>query len=182
MTSGQPITDDALRQAIAAGEAKVAEQREKLRRVEERHREAERELTLLLELARLRGLPNYHATNGDGSKREAEETGSGLPSVTYRSSPGSRASARDALVWEVIDVLRNHGKPMPIRALMADVVLRGASIPGRGEQANLISVITRVPAITRPARGMYGLSEWKLDGNPPKTESVARSRRQGSAR
>jgi hypothetical protein len=182
MASSRPITDDALREAIEAAEEEVGEQRESLRRADERHRGAERELALLVELARLRGLPDYHTTNGDSFERGAEKGGSGSPSLTYGSSRRVGATARDVLVSDVIDVLGEHGEPMPIRALMAEVVSRGASIPGRGEQANLISVITRVPEITRPARGMYGLSEWNLVGNPPSREHLPRRRRRSPSR
>jgi hypothetical protein len=157
MTSVRPITDKALREAISAAETKVAEQRDKIRLVEESLRGAERELVLLVELGRLRGLHSQSATNGVSAASGAEGTDSNLPQVTYGSSSSSSAPGREALVRTVIDVLREQGEPMPIRALMAEVVSRGAHIPGRGEQANLISVITRVPEIIRPHRGVYGL-------------------------
>jgi hypothetical protein len=177
MTSIRPITDKALREAISAAETKVAEQRDKIRMVEESLRGAERELVLLVELGRLRGMLSQSATNGVSAAGGVEEADSNLPRVTYGSSSSSSAPGREALVRTVIDVLREHGEPMPIRALMAEVVSRGAHIPGRGEQANLISVITRVPEITRPHRGVYGLRERSPDGDQPMMERAVTGRR-----
>ena len=86
MTSVRPITDKALREAISAAETKVAEQRDKIRMVEESLRGAERELVLLVELGRLRGLHSQSATNGVSAASGAEETDSNLPRPTHRTT------------------------------------------------------------------------------------------------
>lgn len=159
-----PLTDDLVRKAVTAAQARVDDERELLKKSEERLRNAEHELALLIRLGRLRGIPEMSECNvvlpsrdeGHG-KVALYEDGS---SVVERSVQ----TGRGALIQVVADVLREYGKPMPIRLLMAEVVSRGAQIPGRGEQANLISVITRAPDIVRLQRGVYGLREWGLDG------------------
>jgi hypothetical protein len=168
MIGSPPISDEVLREAISAAEARVAEQGDNMRVAEESLRAVERELALLVELARLRGLVSLPLSNGASAADAVEGRSADLPRVSYESSPRSSMPKRDALVRAVIDVLRAHGKPMPIRELMAEVISRDARIPGRGEQANLISVITRVPEITRPQRGVYGLSEWGTARATPK--------------
>ena len=177
MSANSPITDDALREAIAAAQTRVGVEQERFSQAEERLRAAERELALLAELGRLRGLADLPGENRAGSE-DRQETGRvamNLPRSLM--VHGAAPARRDALVQTVIAILREHGKPMPIRALMAEVVSRGAPIPGRGEQANLISVITRVPKIARRERGVYGLREWDLDGTTSAAQRPASRRR-----
>jgi len=182
MASDTPITDEALQQAVAAAQRRVDDEQERLRQAEELLRTAERELTLLTELGRLRGLTDLSGGNGTGAAEGEMLLQSELaltrPSMSQRAAP----TRRDALVRTVIDLLREHGEPMPIRNLMAALVSRGAPIPGRGEQANLISVITRVPEIVRPHRGVYGLREWDLDGAPAPTTRRRPGRTRKAAR
>ena len=179
VTAHTPITDDALRAAVAAAQQRVDDQHERLRQAEEKLRTAERELMLLTELGRLRGVTEMSGGKGnvaaDGEALLQSELNVTRSSMSQRGAP----TRRDALVQTVIDLLREHGEPMPVRNLMSELISRGAPIPGRGEQANLISVITRVPDIVRPHRGVYGLREWNLDGEPPaprpaRTGKVAR--------
>lgn len=166
MAADTPITDGALRQAVAVARRRVEEEQGRLRNAEELLRTAERELVLLTELGRLRGVTEINGLNHNGVARGEPllepEGGLMRRSTSERGVP----TRRDALVQTAIDLLREHGEPMPIRSLMAELVSRGAPIPGRGEQANLISVITRVPEIVRPHRGVYGLREWNIDGAP----------------
>jgi hypothetical protein len=180
VATNTPITDDALRQAVVAAQRRVDNEQDRLRQAEEQLRTAERELALLSELGRLRGLDEMPGGNGAGAAEGDASRQAQLnltrPSMAHRAT----STRRDALVQTVIDLLREHGEPMPIRNLMAELVSRGAPIPGRGEQANLISVITRVPEIVRPHRGVYGLREWNLDGVPvTATRRPARTRKAG---
>lgn len=161
VSSPPPIADDVLREAVSAAQARVEDERERLNEAEERLRSAEHELALLIRLGRLRGLTEMAECNlvlpsGDEGQVEAARE--------HASAAQHAATGRAALVPTVADVLREHGKPMPIRLLMAEVVSRGAKIPGRGEQANLISVIMRAPEIVRLQRGVYGLREWSPNG------------------
>lgn len=180
MTAQNPITDDSLRRAVAAAQGRAHDEQERLRQVQARLRAAERELALLAELGHLRGLADLSGGNDASSAERETPLQSSLnlarPLTAQRAAP----TRRDALVGTVIDILREHGKPMPIRSLMAELVSRGAPIPGRGEQANLISVITRVPEIIRPQRGVYGLREWKLDDAPPPATRPARRTRKAA--
>ncbi len=175
MPSYKPITDDALVQAVAAAQKTVDDERERFKRAEERLRSAEHELALLTELGRLRGLPDMECSKA--VQLDYEEPVHTPHSVAFSptAARGGRAE-REALIQTVINILREHGKPMPIRPLMAEVITRGGLIPGRGEQANLISVITRVPEITRPERGVYGLLEWSPNGSAEPVQNRGRSR------
>lgn len=175
MTPSIPISDKALSEAVQLATAEVDAAQERLTRADEELRAAERELALLVELGRLRKWRSG-AANGEGPASDERLAASALDSPP---PVATRTPRRDALVQTVIDILREHGEPMPIRALMAEVESRGAPIPGRGEQANLISVITRVPDIRRPARGMYGLREWQRDGAPTPAARRASTRRKG---
>lgn len=173
-----PITDAALRDAISAAQARVADEQDRFSKAEERLRGAEREFALLTELGRLRGLGGLPGANGSMGK--AEDAADLSPRLTNPAMRRAAPARRDALVQTVMEILRSRGKPMPIRGLMDEVVSRGAPIPGRGEQANLISVITRVPEITRPERGVYGLREWEVDGAPAPAANDATGRRRGA--
>lgn len=173
-----PITDAALRDAISAAQMRVADEQDQFSKAEERLRGAEREFALLTELGRLRGLDGLPGTNG--SVGMADGSADLSPRLTTLAVRRAAPARREALVQTVIAILRAHGKPMPIRGLMAEVVSRGAPIPGRGEQANLISVITRMPEITRPERGVYGLREWQADGAPAPVAHGAARRRRGA--
>lgn len=155
--SASPISAAALSKAIAVAEAEVAAAKSRASAAADSLRNAERELALLLELGRLRG------ASPELAEKEADSANA-APVITFSESRSSRSSDRDALVGAVVDVLKESGEPMAIRPLMAAVVERGAPIPGRGEQANLISVIRRVPEIQRVSRGIYGLAEWNQVG------------------
>ena len=159
MSLSTAITNDALKAALDAAQAQVSAARRDRDSAEERLRLAEREVTLLTELAKLRGVKP--AADGD-AKSPAEDV------VAARTGAGSDA------VEAAVAVLREHGEPLAIRPLMRAVVDRGARIPGRGEQANLISALTRAPEITRPQRGIYALAEWQAAA-VEKLEAAARS-------
>jgi hypothetical protein len=175
VSSPPPITDDVLREAVSAAQARVEDERERLNEAEECLRSAEHEFALLVRLGRLRGLPGMAECNlvlpsGEEGQVEAAQE---------HASAAQRAAAtgRAALVPTVADILREHGKPMPIRLLMAEVVSRGAKIPGRGEQANLISVLMRAPEIVRLQRGVYGLREWSPYGMEVSSRRTTRRRK-----
>ena len=158
--SSSPISKEALAEAIKAAEWSLGAARAEMSEVENRVRDLERELALLVELSRLRG-----------GALEPEEEGGGqsvTPVITFSESR-SRSSDRDELVAAVVHVLEENGEPMAIRPLMAAVVERGAPIPGRGQQANLISVIRRATEVERVARGIYGLAAWSGNGAPVST-------------
>jgi hypothetical protein len=107
----------------------------------------DRELQLLIEVARLRGVVD-DASEGTASP-EAPDT-----------------TPKAGLIEVVLSILRQNGKPMHIQDLFSAVYERGVVIPGKGEPANLISHIRLAPAIVRPVRGMYGLREWGLADKP----------------
>lgn len=136
--------------------------------------DAERELRLLVELAELRGVEIPAA---------AKDSGTAEPQALNGAKVGSgRAPSRGrtALLENVIEILSEAGQPMQIQALMAAVGERQVRIPGKGTQANLISVISRDPRIVRPQRGYYGLSEWGLKGSRQAGQAKLRRGRSGA--
>jgi hypothetical protein len=163
------ISKETLEQAIRAAADAVRDRERELSSAQARLAEAERELKLLAELARLRGWMT-----------EAVEQLHGIANASGNSSSGERrgraqSPSRTSLLSAVVDILSERGEPMPIRDLMAAVQDRGVAIPGSGQQANLIAHITRDDRIARPRRGFYGLREWGLED--AKAGTRARRRR-----
>jgi hypothetical protein len=89
-----------------------------------------------------------------------------------RSPRNSRESELEDAVEEL---LREAGKPMHIAVIREQLNVRGIQIPGRGDEANIIVRIRKVPdRFTRTARGTYALPEW---GIPEMTTKSARAKR-----
>lgn len=75
----------------------------------------------------------------------------------------------------VEELLREFGKPMHIAVIREQLNTKGVQIPGRGDEANIIVRIRKVPErFTRTARGTYALPEW---GIPEMTTKTTRARR-----
>lgn len=75
-------------------------------------------------------------------------------------------------------LLRERNEPLHISAIRAALVEAGFPIPGRGDDANIIVRISKLPnRFTRTARGTYALADWGLpemkskrsSGRPRKT-------------
>jgi len=137
--------------------------------------EAEHELRLLAELAELRGIEI------PAGAKESREKSSRAPKRAngVRRTP---SRGRTALLDTVIEILRNAGEPLQIRALMAEVGKRDVRIPGKGRQANLIAVISRDTRIVRPQRGYYGLADWGLVDSRSTGRSKRRRRQIGAGK
>jgi hypothetical protein len=107
----------------------------------------------------------------------------GHPETMGEAAPAAGAarpaqSAREAspdLEDAVEEILRASGEPLHISKIREALVARGAPIPGRGDDANIIVRLRRSDdRFTRTARGTYGLSEW---GIPPLASKTRKSRR-----
>lgn len=60
-------------------------------------------------------------------------------------------------------IMRERGEPMHIRDIHAALIESGIPIPGKGNQANVISRLQRSDGrFIRTGRGMYGLPEFGL--------------------
>jgi len=138
------ISSEQIGDAISSLRGALDERIEAKSRIGLEVQQIERELALLIELGRLRGLLP-EATNGE---LPIENLPAGVPTAQ--------------LSEVVITLLKRRGQPMHIQDLVAAVRGAGAAIPGRGEPANLITHIRTHPEIVRPVRGMYGLREWGL--------------------
>lgn len=101
--------------------------------------------------------------------------------LASRAAPSDRRSPRThAVVDEVVDELSQAGKPLHISELMRLLGERSVPIPGAGQQANLISVLTRDDRIVRPSRGMYALASAGFEDKPKLEPAVRRRTRGGS--
>lgn len=110
----------------------------------------DRELALLKELVRIRDGGGIAIRNGATS----------APG-TYGSTSAARiGSDASRVVDEVAAILRDAGQPLPIRVIYDQLQSRGVPLPGQGRMVNVIAAVTRSKAISRPARGVYALSEW----------------------
>ncbi len=166
------ISKETLEQSITEARDLVQRREHELSIAQTGLADAERELKLLVELARLRGWEPDQLSQLDG-----------FPGVAANGSPGETrgrtpSPGRTALLTAVIDILSERGEPMQIRELMAAVQERGVAIPGSGQQANLIAHISRDDRIARPRRGFYALREWGVEDAKP----AARSRRRRTRR
>jgi len=156
------ITLEQIAESVAALRSEVEVKRAEIARLSDDVQRSERELTLLVELGRLRdpaGSPTLGVQN-----RTAEAVPSAVNGTT-------------TLAGAVLDLLRRRGQPMHIQELVSGVRDSGVSIPGRGEPANLIAHIRTHPDIVRPVRGMYGLREWGLADRPVRPKKVIRRSR-----
>jgi hypothetical protein len=135
------------RQAVAD---EVDRRKEQIARLAGELQRLERELLLVEELLRLRRDPEpQKPVTLDGHLALAQPT----------DGSGPRSEVSDA----VIEILRTSGSPIHIQKLYVQALERGIHLPGKGQPANLISVIRSHPAIVRPMRGMYALREWGVD-------------------
>lgn len=144
---------------------------------------ARRERDLLVELGRLRGVRREALEEIAGAEGRGSGNGT-APSAREPRRPGPQNAEFDTrreLRSCLLAILHERGEPVQIGELMSAVLERGATIPGRGDQANLISFVRRHDEFVRPARGYYGLREWGLEDARPKTSTKRRRRaRSGS--
>lgn len=134
-----------LASAIADGEAVIAAEERKLTLLREEHHLISR----LLEL------------RGDGTS---------TASATVPAEPPNGPPAVEAVIAELV----NAARPMHITELYRVLHERSIPIPGSGQQANLIALLTRDPRIYRPERGFYALSQWRPEtiSTPTRTRRV----------
>lgn len=140
------LSTEALQDALAARERFVAECRPQLAR-------AEQEIRLIRQLLSLRG--------GRAADEDDRLT------LTIATGPeGSRLPrSRHPVVDEVAHLLETEGHPLHISEIMRLLAEQKASLPGKGDQANVIAHIRRDPRFVRPSRGVYALAAWGLRGS-----------------
>lgn len=154
------ISKSALEQSIRETGESIRVRQAELNAVKSQLVEMQRELRLLVELAEIRGLPvaELIETTPDPPAQDDQ--------AGHRNeSEGRSSSAKADLLKAVIEILAERGSPMQIRELMAKVQERGVTIPGSGQQANLIAYISRDERIVRPRRGFYALHGQGLGDN-----------------
>jgi hypothetical protein len=108
---------------------------------------------------------------------ESSTAGSELAEVIAPSliPQSSRLSNEGELEDEVEALLRVAGGPMHISSIREALIANGVQIPGRGDEANIIVRIRKIPdRFTRTARGTYALPEW---GIPEMTTKTTRAKR-----
>jgi hypothetical protein len=110
---------------------------------------------------------------------ELDETGQiqGPSEMPKRIAPvesdGSLESHELELEDAVAKVLADSGEPLHIAEIRNRLIASGVSIPGRGDDANIIVRIRKFDdRFTRTARGTYALASWGL----PSVDSARRSR------
>ncbi len=166
------LDEELLARTMVGLQESVSTRRSQLASLSADLQKEERELLLLSEVARLRGLTVDGLT-------EAVETESEAGFLA--SDQAHELATRSPLVEGVLRILRENGAPMHIQDLLARLQGAGVDIPGRGSSANLIAHIRNSDEIVRPVRGMYGLPEWGL-ADAPGARRPARRRRATSPR
>jgi hypothetical protein len=111
-----------------------------------------------------------------GDVTKGEQSGGGkAPSLSPTLKPQEAHLTSHPVVEATIEIFKGAGRPIHISELMVTLQRQQVSIPGAGDQANLISYLRRDDRIARPARGLYGLKEWGLeDIGDPKPKRKAR--------
>lgn len=147
------LSADLLRQAMLLNRQKVEELRAELSR-------AEQEGRLLEELVSLR-----HTSDPTTEGQDDGEV------FTFSIAGGSNVSrSRHPVVDVVAGFLADEGHPLHINDIMKSLKEANVTLPGKGDQANVIAHMRRDPRFVRPSRGVYGLKEWglkDLDGEAP---------------
>lgn len=166
------ISKEALKEAIHEATETVRNREAEVELSRSHLAEAERELNLLAELARLRGV----------ELPESTRVATAPASSSAESSGRTPSPVKSALLTAVIEILTEHGEPMQIRQLMGAVQKRRVTIPGSGQQANLIAYISRDNRIARPRRGFYALREWGVEDAVPAHKRRRTRRRKTGAK
>lgn len=84
-------------------------------------------------------------------------------SLTSDLELSSPRSQEDELEVEVERILEASGKPLHISEIRSELLKNGVSIPGRGDDANIIVRLRKDGTrFTRTARGTYGLPKWGI--------------------
>lgn len=106
------------------------------------------------------------------------------PGWQVRPNPSNSTSAGGSAGSELEDavasILEESGTPLHIADIRARLIEMGVSIPGRGEDANIIVRLRKADErFTRTARGTYGIAAWgmpSIDG-AKKAKTARRSKR-----
>lgn len=69
-----------------------------------------------------------------------------------------RGTVRERVHEEVVEVLREAGRPLHVTDLLEEYVKRGYEAPGQGKPANLTVHLSGWDDIVSPKRGVYALS------------------------
>ncbi len=138
-----PLSKRDLQAALDASLARVSALEEEIATKVREMEQAKSEADLIRQLLRVRG--------GEGR-------GEDLSTET----PQAPAAPTHPVVREVVEELKEAGRPLHISELMDRLHGRGVRIPGQGKPANVIAHLSRDPLIVRSSRGIYGLAEWNL--------------------
>jgi hypothetical protein len=113
--------------------------------------------------------------SADSPTSEIESRDLTIPKLT---SESPRLSNEGELEDEVEALLRSAGGPMHISSIRESLIANGVQIPGRGDEANIIVRIRKIPdRFTRTARGTYALPEWGIPEMATKTTRAKRGAR-----
>jgi hypothetical protein len=164
------LSDDLLSQALARAKARSAEIDEQLGQLTSERRAVRREVELLEELLAVRRGEAVQSS----SSREAIDGGG--KRIAQRRKGGTHP-----VVVAAIAELEKTRRPLHISELMLALQDQGVSIPGSGQQANLIAHLTRESQIVRPSRGMYALASWGIE-EKPKVRPAVRRRVRGKSK
>jgi hypothetical protein len=165
-----------LRAWSASLSQEVEHLRVQLEQIQHALAEAEEKQALVQRLLELDGeVPELLLTSkGRPDTAEAASLGDGLGPAPAGSGGGQ--SLEDA----VVSILRASGQPLHVSDIRARLIADGIRIPGRGDDANIIVRLRKIPEqFTRTARGTYALADWGL---PSLDSSIGKRKRSQSRR
>ena len=152
---------DTIRTWIAQAEADLSNLTAEAERIQRRIAQVRSQLGLMYELL---------ATTTDGQIPKFSEASEAVKPV------------RERVADAVLEILREHGKPMRIQDIHAEFLRRELPLPGSGTPTNIAAHLVDRGLFARPSRGVFGLAEWGPPTHSAKPKDAARRRRKKVAR
>lgn len=100
-------------------------------------------------------------------------TTTGEQAQKHPEADGVSRPVRERVVEAVVEILRDHGKPMRIQDIHIEFLRRQLPLPGSGTPANIAAHLVDRDLFTRPSRGVFGLAEWKNPGLSASSDDAA---------
>jgi len=145
---------ETIREWISQAEADLARLTAEAERIQRRIAQERAQLGLMYEL--------LASVTGEPVRKDAETLGAGK-------------SVRERVIEDVVQILRDHGKPMRIQDIHSEFLRRELPLPGSGTPANIAAHLVDRELFARFGRGVFGLVEWEtpISSTSPEESSKA---------
>jgi len=97
--------------------------------------------------------------------------------VSGSAQPPSKGTSRSGVSDRVFEIIRDAGRPLHVTEIKSQYVARGFTIPGQGNESNLLVYIVRDSRFSRVAKGTYSLTDQGANPKIPNKPKTKRRRR-----